>query len=262
MDGAAHALDDDEVGAHSRLRQLSADPTQVQARAALPAGYHKQPRFPARGRCRCVPFRRIKHAGLMESTLVRNARYAVACCAEQQRSLEASSCVDIDMTRTLYRNGYLCSKKTPHLSGTGSCALPDAAALGVCSAAGAAADAVCEEVAAGAALLDRPFELPPAVTLPLTGAAAGVSCTSGRCTVPVGLLPDGDAVPGGLLCPPPMSARRFDDATRRGRPAYGGTCHSQCTCVPRCSCPEQTHPAWVVAAHRARASHNSDRACT
>ncbi len=46
--GAAHALDDDEVGAHRCLRQLAADPTQVQARAALPAGYHEQPRFPVR----------------------------------------------------------------------------------------------------------------------------------------------------------------------------------------------------------------------
>ena len=46
----AHALDDDEVGAHRRLRQRVADSTQVQTRAALPARHDEQPRFPTRGR--------------------------------------------------------------------------------------------------------------------------------------------------------------------------------------------------------------------
>ena len=61
------------------------------------------------------------------------------------------------------------------------------------------------------------------MTLLLTAAFAGVSFTIRRCAVPAGLLSDGGVIPGGLLCPPPMSARRFEDATRRGSPAYGGT---------------------------------------
>ena len=40
VDGPAHALDDDKIGADGGVRQRVADPPQVQAGAALAAGHH------------------------------------------------------------------------------------------------------------------------------------------------------------------------------------------------------------------------------
>lgn len=47
MDGSAHSLNDDQVGAHSRIRQRLWNSAQIQAGAALAVAAHIQPRLPA-----------------------------------------------------------------------------------------------------------------------------------------------------------------------------------------------------------------------